>query len=102
MSAANVVPRIGKPAPHFECEAVVGDDFAKVSLTDYKGARGPGGAWGATFRVPDASEPSTARFPPGKYLVVLFYPLDFTFVCPTEICAFNDAVARFRAQNCEV
>jgi alkyl hydroperoxide reductase subunit AhpC len=28
----------------------------------------------------------------GKYLVLFFYPLDFTFVCPTEIIAFNDAL----------
>ena len=37
-----------------------------------------------------------------QYLVVVFYPLDWTFVCPTEILAFNDRIAEFRAQNCEV
>ena len=31
----------------------------------------------------------------GQYVVLFFYPLDFTFVCPTEICAFNDAAPRF-------
>ncbi len=38
----------------------------------------------------------------GKYLVFFFYPLDFTFVCPTEILAFNDRVAEFKALNAEV
>jgi len=52
---------IGKPAPDFTAEAVVNGDFQKVSLSDYK----------------------------GKYVVFFFYPLDFTFVCPTEIIAFR-------------
>ena len=52
---------IGKPAPDFSAEAVVDGQFKKVSLSDYK----------------------------GKYLVLFFYPLDFTFVCPTEIIAFR-------------
>lgn len=47
--------RIGKPAPEFKATAVIGGDFKDVSLKDYK----------------------------GKYLVLFFYPLDFTFVCPT-------------------
>ena len=38
----------------------------------------------------------------GKYVVLFFYPLDFTFVCPTEICAFNDAANKFRDTNCEL
>jgi alkyl hydroperoxide reductase subunit AhpC len=38
----------------------------------------------------------------GKYLVFFFYPLDFTFVCPTEILAFNDRVKEFKAINAEV
>ncbi len=38
----------------------------------------------------------------GKWAVVFFYPLDFTFVCPTEIIAFSDAAADFRAIGCEV
>ena len=38
----------------------------------------------------------------GKYLVFFFYPLDFTFVCPTEILAFNDRVKEFRALGAEV
>ncbi len=51
-----------------------GDEFRKVSLSDYK----------------------------GKWLVFFFYPLDFTFVCPTEITAFNDAYEKFQDLNTEV
>jgi len=58
---------IGKPAPEFTAEAVVDNDFKKVSLSDYK----------------------------GKYVVLFFYPLDFTFVCPTEIIAFSDRSEEF-------
>lgn len=63
-----------KPAPHFEGIAVVNGEFKKISLSDYK----------------------------GKYLVLFFYPLDFTFVCPTEIIAFSESAEKFRAINCEV
>jgi len=38
----------------------------------------------------------------GKYVLLFFYPLDFTFVCPSEILAFNKAVDAFKANNCEV
>lgn len=38
----------------------------------------------------------------GKYVVFFFYPLDFTFVCPTEIIAFSDAADEFRKIGCEV
>lgn len=38
----------------------------------------------------------------GKYVVFFFYPLDFTFVCPTEIIAFSDAAEDFRKIGCEV
>merc|ERR1711937_635047 len=65
---------IGKPAPDFSVEALVDGQFKKVSLSDYK----------------------------GKYLVLFFYPLDFTFVCPTEIIAFSDRVEEFRSIGCEV
>ena len=39
---------------------------------------------------------------PQGWKVILFYPLDFTFVCPTEIVAFSDAAARFKALNTQV
>ena len=63
-----------KPAPHFEGMAVVNGEFKKISLSDYK----------------------------GKYVVLFFYPLDFTFVCPTEIIAFSESADKFRGMNCEL
>ena len=63
-----------QPAPFFKTQAVVNGEFKEVSLEDYK----------------------------GKYLVLFFYPLDFTFVCPTEIIAFSEAAQKFRDINCEV
>jgi alkyl hydroperoxide reductase subunit AhpC len=65
---------IGKPAPDFTAEAVVDNDFKKVSLSDYK----------------------------GKYVVLFFYPLDFTFVCPTEIIAFSDRSDEFAKLNTQL
>lgn len=38
----------------------------------------------------------------GKYVCLFFYPLDFTFVCPSEILAFNSAVDTFKEKNCEL
>jgi len=38
----------------------------------------------------------------GKYLLIFFYPLDFTFVCPTEIIAFSEAVSQFKGINTEI
>ncbi len=38
----------------------------------------------------------------GKYVVLYFYPLDFTFVCPSEIIAFNKKLDEFKKRNCEV
>ncbi|XP_015123208.1 peroxiredoxin 1 [Diachasma alloeum] len=63
-----------KPAPVFKGTAVVKGQFKDISLTDYK----------------------------GKYVILFFYPLDFTFVCPTEIIAFSDRAGEFRAINCEL
>jgi len=65
---------ISKPAPDFEATAVIHGAFKTLKLSDYK----------------------------GKYVVFFFYPLDFTFVCPTEILAFNDRVDEFRKINAEV
>jgi alkyl hydroperoxide reductase subunit AhpC len=65
---------VQQPAPDFKTEAVVNGAFKEVSLSDYK----------------------------GKWLVLFFYPLDFTFVCPTEILAFNDRAAEFQKIGCEV
>lgn len=65
---------ISRPAPNFEATAVVEGAFKKIKLSDYR----------------------------GKYLVFFFYPLDFTFVCPTEILAFSDRVKEFKKLNAEV
>jgi peroxiredoxin 2/4 len=70
--------RVGEPAPNFTLDAVVGKEagkeFKRISLTDYR----------------------------GKWVVLFFYPLDFTFVCPTEIRGFNDVLASFKKLNTEV
>jgi alkyl hydroperoxide reductase subunit AhpC len=65
---------IGKAAPEFEVMSVSDGEFKKIKLSDYK----------------------------GKYLVLFFYPLDFTFVCPTEIIAFSSRAAEFRNIGCEI
>jgi len=65
---------VGLPAPDFTATAVVDQEFKTVSLADYR----------------------------GKYVVLFFYPLDFTFVCPTEITAFSDRYADFSSRNTEV
>lgn len=72
--AVDLKAAIGKPAPDFVAEAVIDGDFQKISLSDYR----------------------------GKYVVFFFYPLDFTFVCPTEIIAFSDRVGEFRKIGAEV
>jgi len=73
-SARLCVADVQKPAPNFQGTAVVNNDFKEIKLADYK----------------------------GKYLVLFFYPLDFTFVCPTEIIAFSDRIDEFKALNTEV
>ena len=65
---------VQKEAPGFTATAVVHEEFKQVSLSDYR----------------------------GKYVVLFFYPLDFTFVCPTEIIAFSDRIADFHNRNTEV
>lgn len=65
---------VQKPAPSFEADAVLGNDFKRIKLADYK----------------------------GKWLALFFYPLDFTFVCPTEITAFSDRVEDFKKLGCEI
>ena len=66
---------VTKPAPEFKATAVMGDGSIKeVSLSDYK----------------------------GKYVCLYFYPLDFTFVCPSEIIAFNKKVSEFKERGVEL
>jgi peroxiredoxin 1 len=67
-------PRLQQQAPEFSGTAVVNGEFKSISLSDYK----------------------------GKYVVLFFYPLDFTFVCPTEIIAFSDRASEFQSIGCEL
>ena len=58
----------------------------------------------ATAVMPDNSFKEDFRLSEyrGKYVLLFFYPLDFTFVCPTEILAFNKAVGQFEDSNCQL
>ena len=66
--------QVQKEAPDFTATAVVNEEFKQVKLSDYR----------------------------GKYVVFFFYPLDFTFVCPTEIVAFSDRIGEFHKRGAEV
>lgn len=66
---------VTREAPDFSAQAVMPDGtFAELPLAAYR----------------------------GKTVVLFFYPLDFTFVCPSEILAFNKKVAEFKARDTEV
>jgi len=66
---------VTRQAPDFTAEAVLpNNDFGQVSLSKLR----------------------------GKYVVLFFYPLDFTFVCPSEIIAFDKKIEEFKRRNCEV
>ena len=65
---------MGNQAPDFSAEAVFDQEFINVKLSQYR----------------------------GKYVVLFFYPLDFTFVCPTEITAFSDRFDEFKKLNTQV
>jgi peroxiredoxin (alkyl hydroperoxide reductase subunit C) len=66
---------VNKPAPDFTAPAVVNKEFQDITLSSFRGK---------------------------KNVVLFFYPLDFTFVCPTELHAFQDKLKEFRAKNTEV
>jgi peroxiredoxin 2/4 len=66
---------VTKEAPNFTATAVMPDNsFKELELSSYR----------------------------GKYVVLFFYPLDFTFVCPSEIVAFDAAVEKFQKKNTQV
>ncbi|MEO8586382.1 MAG: peroxiredoxin [Acidobacteriota bacterium] len=65
---------VGRMAPEFALEGVLNGKFHTYRLSDYK----------------------------GKWVVLFFYPLDFTFVCPTEILAFSDRLGEFKRIGAEV
>lgn len=69
-----MVALVQRPAPAFKAEAVAEGTFLDISSSDFL----------------------------GQWVVLLFYPMDFTFVCPTEILAFNDALPRFKELNTTV
>merc|ERR1740139_1528360 len=54
-----------------------------------------------TVRISKTQTVSLQQFK-GKYVVLFFWPLDFSFVCPTEICQFSDNSPAFDALNCQV
>jgi len=66
--------RIGQQSPDFIATTVVDQEFRSIRLSDYR----------------------------GRYVVLLFYPLDFTFVCPTEVTAFSDRYEEFSNLNTEI
>jgi alkyl hydroperoxide reductase subunit AhpC len=66
--------QVQKEAPDFTATAVINEEFKEVKLSSYR----------------------------GKYVVLFFYPLDFTFVCPTEIIAFSDRIKDFHSRGAEV
>ena len=74
---------VQKPAPDFSAEGVRGLEFVDVTLSDFRAGGKAGGK-------------------DGKHVVLFFYPLDFTFVCPTEIIAFDEKLAEFEKRNVEV
>jgi peroxiredoxin (alkyl hydroperoxide reductase subunit C) len=62
---------VGKTAPQFTAEAVIDDEIKKVSLSDYE----------------------------GKNKILVFYPADFSFICPTELFAFQEKIEEFNKRN---
>lgn len=69
------MPMINQVAPHFIADAIVSSgEVKKIDLNDYK----------------------------GKWVVLFFYPLDFTFVCPTEITQFREKLKEFQSANAVV
>jgi peroxiredoxin (alkyl hydroperoxide reductase subunit C) len=68
---------VGREAPDFDAAAVLGDG----EIVD-------------NYNFKQATE--------GKYAVVFFYPLDFTFVCPSELIAFDHRLDEFKKRNVEV
>lgn len=66
--------KVGNMAPHFKAKAYFAGEFKEIGLADYK----------------------------GKWVCLFFYPLDFTFVCPTEIRSFGTKEAEFKEANCQI
>ena len=65
---------VNNAAPDFELEGYFKGDFKRYKLSDYR----------------------------GKWVILLFYPLDFTFVCPTEVLNFSAAAPQFAGLGCQI
>jgi peroxiredoxin (alkyl hydroperoxide reductase subunit C) len=65
---------VKRPAPDFRSVAMVNGEFQEVKLADYR----------------------------GKFVMLFFYPMDFTFVCPTEIIAFDQRLDDFEEIGCSI
>jgi len=66
---------VGQLAPDFQAEAVMPNDtFGDIQLSSFR----------------------------GKYVILFFYPLDFSFICPTEVLAFDKKLDWFKQKNCEI
>lgn len=74
MTLYNNCIQVGHAAPNFTATAVYDQEFKIINLSDYR----------------------------GKYVILFFYPLDFTFVCPTEITSFSDSYEQFSSLNTEI
>lgn len=68
------MPQVTSKAPDFRAQAVENGQIKEIGLNDYE----------------------------GKWKVLFFYPLDFTFVCPTEIIAFSDRASEFSDINAQI
>ena len=66
--------QVSRPAPEFTAQALVEREFKTVSLADYR----------------------------GQWVLLFFYPMDFTFVCPTELVGLKDSHDEFAARKCAV
>ena len=65
---------VSNPAPDFELDGYFQGQFSKYKLSDYR----------------------------GKWVILVFYPLDFTFVCPTEVLTFSDSEEKFDSLKCQI
>ena len=65
---------VGNPAPDFELDGYFKSQFNKYKLSDYR----------------------------GRWVILVFYPLDFTFVCPTEVLNFSDSEEKFASLKCQI
>ena len=90
-------PLVGNEAPDFLAQAVFDQEFVEVSLSQYRVSFKE-----QTCLLLNATKDTNPMMLQGKYVVLFFYPLDFTFVCPTEITAFSDRHGDFEKLNAEV